>query len=111
MISGNFGQQTASASLRIVLLILATYAATCSIAWHSHFYMLLPMIPFLVYLDSQNRVPASLFALWVWGPPLFYLLLAWVSPGLARSGLGLGMLGLNLIIFAWLRNLLSFPAG
>lgn len=95
-----------SSNPRLVILVLATYAATCSIAWHSHFYMLLLMIPFLVYLDGQNRVPTAIFALWVWGPPLLYLLLAWVAPGLARSGLGMGMLGLNLIIFAWLHSLL-----
>jgi hypothetical protein len=95
----------------MLFLILATYAATCSIAWHSHFYMLLPMIPFLIYLDGQKRVPTGIFALWVWGPPLLYFLLAWVAPGLARNGLGLGMLGLNLAIFAWLYKILSFRAG
>jgi hypothetical protein len=95
-------------SQRQIVLIAATYAATCSIAWHSHFYMLLPMIPFLLYLDEQNRVPHGLFALWTWGPPLLYFLLAWAAPELARSGLGLGMLGLNLILFAWLRNMLRF---
>ena len=91
-------------SLWTLHLILATYAATCAIAWHSHFYMLLPMVPFLLYLDSLNRVPTGLLALWIWGPPVVYGLLAWVDPGLARNGLGLGMLGFNLIFFAWLRS-------
>lgn len=94
--------QAFSPSLWTIYLVLATYAATCSIAWHSHFYMLLPMIPFLIYLDGQNRIPSGLLALWIWGPPLFYGLLAWIDPGLARNGLGLGILGLNLVFFAWL---------
>jgi hypothetical protein len=106
-ISTNVGPEIASGqaglpALWTVTLVLATFAATCSIAWHSHFYMLLPMIPFLIYLDGLKQVPAGLFAVWIWGPPLLYGLLAWIDPDLARNGLGLGMLGLNLMIFAWL---------
>ena len=86
-----------------MLLMLATITASFTISWHSHFYMLLPMIPFLIYLDGLNRVPTGLLALWIWGPLVLYGLLAWLSPGLARNGLGLGMLGLNLVFFFWLR--------
>jgi hypothetical protein len=86
----------------LVTLILASYAATCSIAWHAHFYMLLPMIPFLAYLDTQDGVPAGLLALWIWGAPLFYLLLNWLAPSLSRNGLGIWVLALNLLFFAWL---------
>jgi hypothetical protein len=108
--SGNNRQEaaltkTGSNALPVVFLVLATYAACASIAWHSHFYMLLPVIPLLIYLDCRNKVPTGLVALWIWGPFLFYGFFTWIAPSLARNALGLGMLGLNLVFFAWLCSL------
>ena len=84
-----------------IVLILATYAGTLTIAWHSHFYLLVPLIPLLVYLDSHRVLSQSVRSAWLLGPPVWFILVYLVDPSLSRNYFGLGMLALSLFLFAW----------
>jgi len=86
---------------RWAMLILATYAGTCAVSWHAHFYLLMPLIPLLAYLDGRRLLPAGVLAAWLLGPPLVYLLAYLLNPQLARNGFGMGMLALDLLLLAW----------
>jgi hypothetical protein len=86
---------------RFFLLILATFAATFTLSWHSHFYMLILLIPILLLLDQQNMLPSSILAAWIFGPLGLYLLVILVQQNLARNMLGLAYLGVNLILWVW----------
>ena len=86
---------------QFLTLILITYTATCAIAWHSHYYMLMPLIPILLALDYQHTIPSTLLALWILAPPAVYLLAASIRPEWAANALGLSFLVLDLSIFAW----------
>ena len=86
---------------RWVLLILATYAGTCAVTWHAHFYLLMPLIPLLAYLDGRRLLPSGVLAAWLLGPPVVYLLAYLINPQLARNGFGLGMLALDVLLLAW----------
>lgn len=84
-----------------VFLVMATCAATLTVTWHSHFYMLILLIPFLTYLDTKKRIPNILLAFWTWLPPLLYLFIAKENPIIARAFLGFSYLGLALVISVW----------
>lgn len=84
-----------------LILILATLAGTFAVTWHSHFYLLLLLLPCLVALDSKQIISPLWRWGWLAGPPLFYGLLYLVNPVQARNWFGLGMLAVNLFLFAW----------
>jgi hypothetical protein len=84
-----------------ILLALTTYAATCAVTWHAHFYLLMPLIPLLIYLDASGWIPLQMVAVWLFGPPLIYLAAAGFSPELARNLFGIGMLVIDLILVGW----------
>jgi hypothetical protein len=84
-----------------LLLMLASLTATFTISWHSHFYMLVLLIPILLVLNHQKTLPPLLLAAWFFGPVGLLLLFVFIQPNLAVNILGLGYLGLNLILFTW----------
>jgi len=84
-----------------VLLVVATLAATFAVTWHSHFYLLMLLIPLVLFLDLKGVIPPAWRWFWIAGPPLLYLLLYLANPSQARSWFGLGMLAINLYILAW----------
>ena len=86
---------------RWAMLILATHAGTCAVSWHAHFYLLMPLIPLLAYLDSRGKLPTCVLAAWLLGPPLIYLLAYLLNPQMARNIFGMGMLALDLLLLAW----------
>jgi hypothetical protein len=91
-----------------LILISATLAGTFAVSWHSHFYMLMLLLPFLLALDSKGRLSPLWRWAWVAAPPLFFAMLFGVNPNMARNWFGLGMLALNLFLLAWgLRSLRS----
>lgn len=93
-----------------VLLILATCAGTLTIAWHSHFYLLMLLIPLLVYLDGRQMLPLSVLFAWHIGAPAWYVLVFLADPSSARNWFGLGMLMLSLYLLVWAAcMLLSVP--
>jgi hypothetical protein len=85
----------------VVLLVLATYAGTLTVAWHSHFYLLVPLIPLLVFLDGRKILSLNVRLAWLFGPPLWYMLVYVLDPSSARNWFGLGMLALSLYLLAW----------
>ncbi len=87
--------------LGFLILILATFAATFAITWHSHFYLLLLLLPLLVALDSKEIISPTWRWGWMAGPPLLYGLLYLVNPEQARNWFGLGMLAVNPFLFTW----------
>lgn len=95
-----------ASSTSIILLTLATLAATFTVSWHSHFYLLILLLPLLLFLDSKSILPPSGRWVWIVGPPLLYLLLNLINPATAREGLGLGMLALGLGLLVWASNLI-----
>jgi hypothetical protein len=84
-----------------LLLMVVTLSATFALSWHSHFYLMVMLIPILLILDLQDKIPTSILAAWVFGPLGLYLLVVPVQQEMARNMLGLGYLGLNLVLFAW----------
>jgi hypothetical protein len=86
---------------RWAMLILATHAGTCAVSWHAHFYLLMPLIPLLAYLDGRRVLPTGILAIWLLAPPLVYLLAYLLSPPLVRNGFGMGMLALDVLLLAW----------
>ncbi len=84
-----------------ILLVMATYAATLTVTWHSHFYMLILLIPLLTYLDTKKRIQNILLAFWTWVPPLLYFIITKENPIFARAFLGFSYLGLALVIAVW----------
>jgi hypothetical protein len=90
-----------------LILISATLAGTFAVSWHSHFYMLMLLLPFLLALDSKGRL--SLLWRWAWvaAPPLFFAMLFGVNPDMARNWFGLGMLALNLFLLTWAVRILT----
>jgi hypothetical protein len=87
--------------VRFLVLILTTFAATFAVTWHSHFYLLLLLLPLLVALDSQEIISPVWRWGWMAGPPLLFGLLYLANPQQARNWFGLGMLAINLFLFAW----------
>jgi len=73
------------------IIILAIFAGTFAVTWHSHFSMSMIAIPFLLYLLSENILPEKLFSLWFFAPPAImvftYLAAPLVKVGLLPSGL------------------------
>jgi hypothetical protein len=84
-----------------IILILATFTATFAATWHSHFYLLMLLLPFLLTLDLKRVISATWRWAWIAGPPVYFALLYLVNPGQARNWFGLGMLALNLFLLAW----------
>ncbi|MFU8771488.1 MAG: glycosyltransferase family 87 protein [Anaerolineales bacterium] len=88
-------------SVGFITLIVASLAATFAVTWHSHFYLLALLIPFLLILDLKQAIPPAWRWVWIAGPPLYYVLLYLLNPQQARNLFGLGMLALNLCLLAW----------
>lgn len=55
-----------------LLIMLATFAATGLATWHSHAHMAVILIPILIYLYLNNRIPTKLIYFWMFLPPLLY---------------------------------------
>jgi hypothetical protein len=88
-------------SSRFVLLMLATYASALTVTWHAHFYLMMPLVLFLIYLDQNGELPEIVRAVWLLAPFCIFGLAAVVWPELTRSLFGTGMLVLNLFLTTW----------
>ncbi len=86
---------------RFALLLLATCAGAFAITWHSHFYLLMCLIPLLLYLDQNKKLPLSVSSVWLFGPFILYGVASLVRPDLVRNLFGLGMLALNQFLLTW----------
>lgn len=97
----NWLRRPAGSSTCFARLLLITFAGTFAISWHSHFYLLMLLIPFLMFLDRKQALPLYIWSLWLFGPPLLYGLASLLQPDLVRNLFGLGMLVLNQLLLAW----------
>ena len=59
-----------SSSPRFSIAILGTVAATAAVTWHSHLHMTMIILPPLIYLAAQDRIPFKLIYSWVFAPPV-----------------------------------------
>jgi len=82
-------------------LFLATLVGTLSVTWHSHFYLLMMVLPVLLILDLKQQLPLGLWAAWTLAPPFYYLAAFLAKPDLVDNLLGLGFLALNLVLLGW----------
>lgn len=73
-------------STQFTVAILGTFAATSAIAWHSHFSMMMLMIPILLYLISRGVLPEKLFLFWIFMPPIL-MLAAYIFAPIIKVGL------------------------
>jgi len=100
-------------STQLIVATLGTFAATCAIAWHSHFSMSMIMIPILLYLTSREVLPKNILSFWVFMPPIMmvitYILASIVKTGFLPEGLypilnlmsGMRGLILNMVLIWW----------
>jgi hypothetical protein len=89
------------ASGELLWLMLATIAGTLAFAWHANYYLLILLIPFLLALDLQGKLPAVFLWTWILAPPLIYVLAYMVNDSWARNILGTSLLFLNLLLLGW----------
>jgi hypothetical protein len=94
-------QNPASSPESMSYWMIAMYTATCAVTWHSHFYLWMPVLPFLLLLEARRKLPMPVLSLWVFGPPCLFLVAYISSPDIVRNLFGLGMLGFNLILCGW----------
>ncbi len=88
------------------LLLLATLAATLLATWHSHAHMAVVLIPPMLWLLLQDQFPQKLLNLWLFLPPLFYLIglgiVLFVHDRFYQGLLfGPAQMILNLLILVW----------
>jgi hypothetical protein len=84
------------------LLFLGTYAAACTIAWHGHVHMALPMLAPGVLLWAEGRLPTTLACFWLFVPTALFLATAFtLSFGLAHDIGAMSMLVANLVVLVW----------
>lgn len=82
-------------------LIMVTLLGTLAVSWHSHFYMLVCLLPLLVFLDIQGELPLNLKSMWMIAPFILYGLLLLLRLDLIRNWFGLGLLALSQILLFW----------
>jgi len=47
-----------------VMVILGVFSATLAITWHSHYYMAMVLIPFLIYASVHKMLPEKIIFYW-----------------------------------------------
>lgn len=88
--------------MMFVLSVMATYAATCTISWHSHVHMAAPLLVPMILLFAYSEFPSSLFSLWFFIPALVFPITAIIlGAGSAHILAGLSYLVLNLLLITW----------
>ena len=85
-------------NLRIGLVPI-TLIGTFIVSWHSHFYMQMLLVPFLLILDTKRKLPQKYRLAWLLGPPLFFITVHFSLPALQNRIFGLFMLSLNIFMF------------
>ncbi len=93
------------------LLVLAAYAATCAVAWHSHVHMALPLALPLLCLVAAGRLPPTILYTWSLLPGLVFII-AGLSGFPAMRPTGLATLGLSVLLQSWaIRTARRLPQG
>jgi len=82
-------------------LLLATLSGTLVLTLHSHFYLLMMLLPLFIFLDSQGLIPWPIRSLWCLGPPIIGLLLYLFMPEWIRPGIGMSYLALCIFLTLW----------
>ena len=72
-------------STQLIVANLGTFAATCAIAWHSHFSMSMVMIPILLYLTSREVLPENILSFWVFLPPIM-MVITFILASIVKAG-------------------------
>lgn len=95
---------------RLGVVLLATYAATCCVAWHSHSHMALPVFAPMLYVSANGVLPQRLLTAWVVIPGLvFFVMALLVGPGGSSVFVGMCMLLFNLLLLGWSVRALRRP--
>jgi hypothetical protein len=99
-VKGNYRSKTSG-----VWLMAVTLFGTLTISWHSHFYMLMLLVPLLLYLDASGILAPPIRNAWLLGPPAIYLGAHFINPTFERNLFGMGMLVLSFSILLGLLKL------
>jgi hypothetical protein len=94
--------------------VLGIFAATTSVAWHSHIHMAMILIPPMLILHQAGILPSKALNHWVFDPSVLFLLAVFTPPALARLNIipdpgtrsayfffAAAQLGANLFLFWW----------
>jgi hypothetical protein len=96
-----------------MIALFGMFAATCAATWHAHLSMAIVLIPPIIYLYMQKRLPNKLVVWWVLMPTIVmivvYILAALIQINILPASLtsllnllsGLRGLILNLLFLAW----------
>ncbi len=99
--------------IKSAVVLLGIFAATGAVSWHSHFSMFIILIPPMIYLYIQKRLPWKLLLFWAFMPIiifiLVYILVGFRQAKVLPDGIaemldllnGLRGLILNLIFLVW----------
>jgi len=90
-----------SASSRLPLVVMGTYAATCTVAWHAHVHMALPLVVPLLLLESRRLLPRGWLIAWVVVPTLAFVVTMVVLPTWTIELMGQSLLILNACLVVW----------
>ncbi len=95
---------------RFAIILLGTYAAACTVAWHSLVHMALPLLAPLVYLAANRCLPPKLLNIWAITPALAFLVTAFeLGSGFAHILAALSLLIINLCLVVWAARAVHQP--
>jgi alpha-1,2-mannosyltransferase len=85
----------------IFWLMLATFAGTFIVTWHSNLYLWLVLLPFLIALDLEDQLPLAFLVVWILGPAAVFFPVYFFNPELAQPALAVAMLCINFILVVY----------
>jgi hypothetical protein len=92
----------------IFWLMLATFAGTFVVAWHSNLYLWLVLLPFLIALDLEGRLPLAFLVFWTLGPAVVFFPVYLFNPELAQPALAVAMMCMNFILVVYSTSRMKF---
>ena len=90
-----------SSSSSFNLVVMGTYAATCTVAWHAHVHMALPLVIPLLFLESRQLLPRGWLIAWLVVPTLAFVVTIVVLPSWMINLMGQSLLILNACLVVW----------
>jgi Glycosyltransferase family 87 len=83
----------------VAIAVLGVFAASATVAWHSHIHSAVILIPSLLYLYQARILPQKAFNYWVFLPSFFFVAVAFLPAAFTKLNLSLGHFGSSIYLF------------